>query len=97
YDKRVSLKEVIEKAQQSTGASAYSAATSRYPELFAALYAVLPPRAQLDTTSLGAWMRSKRDKIVGGMRIKKEKGKRETDLWWVEQTGGADSVPPSAM
>jgi hypothetical protein len=56
-------------------------ATYKNPELRGAVSAVLRSRRDLDASTLGYWLRNKKDRMVNDMQLKNEPGM--DTKWWV--------------
>ena len=90
YANRVTLKEVIELANEKLSAGAYGGApTMAKPELSAAVFATAGTGKQLNIHNFGQWMRGHKDRVVDDLHFEHKPNAKGSSEWWVVRAEGA--------
>jgi putative DNA primase/helicase len=66
----------------------------RWPELNAAIRAVIGARGQPDALSLGIWARGRKDRIVGDLKLVNKPNPKGAAEWWIEHKDGTSANRP---
>jgi hypothetical protein len=83
---KVTLRTVIE-AAVATDEKSYPP-QPKWPELFAAIRGLIDPRQPLSADGLGYWLRLRKDRVVGSIKLSQKADRKHGSRWWVESQDG---------
>jgi putative DNA primase/helicase len=89
-DTQMLLKTVIE-AAVAIDEKSYPA-QPKWPELYAAIRALIDPRQPLTAEKLSYWLRLRKDRVVGGVKLSQKVDRKNGSRWWVESQDGTQKL-----